>query len=44
MPYCAQAFGVNDKIEGSTVKLLTDYRGHPSLHTFVSDGDQVITF
>jgi hypothetical protein len=42
--YCAQAFGVKDKIEASGVKLLTDYRGHPSLHTFVSDGYQVITF
>lgn len=42
--YCAQAFGVKDKIEASSVKLLSDYRGHPSPHTFVSDGYQVITF
>ena len=42
--YCAQAFGVKDKIEASSVKLLTDYRGHPSLRSFVSDGYQVLTF
>ena len=40
----AQAFGVKDKIEASSVKLLTDYRGHPSLRSFVSDGYQVLTF
>jgi len=42
--YCAQAFGVKDKIAASSVTLLSDYRGHPSLHTFVTDGYQVITF
>jgi hypothetical protein len=42
--YCAQAFGVKDKIESSSVKLLSEYQGHPSLHTFVSDGYQVLTF
>ena len=42
--YCATAFGVKDKIEASQVMLLSDYRGHPSLHTFVADGYQVITF
>lgn len=42
--YCATAFGVKDKIESSPVKLLSDYQGHPSLHTFVSDGYQVLTF
>jgi hypothetical protein len=42
--YCAQAFGVKDKIESSAVKLLSDYRGHPSLHAFVSEGYQVLTF
>jgi hypothetical protein len=42
--YCAGAFGVKDQIESSAVKLLSDYQGHPSLHTFVSDGYQVLTF
>jgi hypothetical protein len=42
--YCAQVFGVKDKIENSAVKLLADYRGHPSLRTFVADGYQVLTF
>ena len=34
----------NALIESSAVKLLSEYRDHPSLHTFVSDGYQVITF
>jgi hypothetical protein len=42
--YCATAFGVKEQIEASPVKLLSDYRGHPSLHTFLADGYQVITF
>lgn len=42
--YCATAFGVKDEIERTQVKLLSDYRGHPSLHTFLADGYQVITF
>jgi hypothetical protein len=42
--YCAQAAGVKDQIDSSAVKLLSDYRGPPSLHTFVSEGYQVLTF
>ncbi len=36
--------GSREQIESSSVKLLSDYRGHPSLHSFVADGYQVITF
>ncbi|MDA8067614.1 MAG: hypothetical protein M0T77_03245 [Actinomycetota bacterium] len=42
--YCAAAFGVKDQIEASRVRLLTDYRGHPSLHKFAAAGYQIITF
>jgi hypothetical protein len=42
--YCAHAFGVKDQIERSRVSLLTGYRGHPSLHRFVVEGYQVMTF
>jgi hypothetical protein len=42
--YCAKAFGVKDEIEASSEELLSDYKGHPSLHTFASDGYQVLTF
>jgi hypothetical protein len=42
--YCAKAFGVKDKIESSTVKLLSEYRDHPSLHSYASNGYQVLTF
>lgn len=42
--FCATAFGVKDQIEASSVQLLSEYKGHPSLHTFASDGYQVLTF
>lgn len=42
--YCAKAFGVKDEIEASSVKLLSEFRDHPSLHTYAADGYQVITF
>jgi hypothetical protein len=42
--YCASAFGVKEQIESTSVRLLTDYRGHPSLHKYVTDGYQVVTF
>lgn len=42
--YCATAFGVKEQIESSSVELLSDYRGHPSMHGFVADDYQVITF
>lgn len=42
--YCAKAFGVRDEIESSSVQLLSEFRDHPSLHTYASDGYQVLTF
>ena len=42
--YCAKAFGVKDEIGSSPVRLLSEYRDHPSLHTYVAEGYQVLTF
>lgn len=42
--YCAKAFDVKDEIASSPVKLLSEYRDHPSLHTYVAEGYQVLTF
>ena len=42
--YCANAFGVKDKIESSPVKLLSDIQGQPSLHMLISHRYQVLTF
>ena len=42
--YCAKAFGVREQIEASRVRLLSDYRGHPSLHQYVAAGYQVLMF
>lgn len=42
--YCAAAFGVREQIQASRVRLLSEYRGHPSLRRFASDGYQIVTF
>jgi hypothetical protein len=42
--YCANAFGVRDQIEGTDVRLLDDFSGHPSLRSLMADGYQVVTF
>jgi hypothetical protein len=42
--YCAKAFGVKDEIASGPVTLLSEYRDHPSLHTHVAQGYQVLTF
>lgn len=42
--YCANAYGVKDQIQNSRVRLLSDFRDHPSLHQYAADGFQIITF
>jgi hypothetical protein len=42
--YCSNAYGVREEIESSGVELLGEYEHHPSLHSYASDGYQVITF
>ena len=42
--FCAEAFGVKEKMLEKDVKLLGEYEGHPSLRRFVADGCQIITF
>jgi len=42
--YCARAFGVKEQIEVSSVTLLSDYKGHPSLHTYASEGYLLLNF
>lgn len=42
--YCANAFGVKDRLEQLDIPLLEDYAKHPSLRSFIADGYQVITF
>ncbi len=42
--FCSKAFGVINKVRKTSVSLLDDYDGHPSLRTFIADGYQVVTF
>ena len=42
--YCANAYGVREEVESNGVALLDEYDQHPSLHSYVVEGYQVITF
>lgn len=42
--FCADAFGVRDKVEGTDVPLLDEHEGHPSIRSLVADGYEVLTF
>lgn len=42
--YCADAFNAKSGVEEAGVKLLDEYKRHPSLRTLLADGYQVITF
>lgn len=42
--YCANAFGVKDRVIAADVPLLDEYRDHPSLRTRIEQGFHVVTF
>lgn len=42
--FCADAFDARSGAEGAGVKLLDEYRQHPSVRTLLADGYQVLTF
>lgn len=42
--FCAGAFGVKEKIQELNFPLLNEYHKHPSLRSYVADGNSVITF
>ncbi len=42
--YCADAFEATQGVEEAGVKLLDEYKRHPSFRTLLHDGYQVITF
>lgn len=42
--YCAEAFEATQGVEEAGVKLLDEYKRHPSFHSLLYDGYQVITF
>lgn len=42
--YCSNAFGVRDEVVACGVKLLDEYKGHPSIKTLLDEGYEIITF
>ncbi len=42
--FCAQAFGIQDKVPLCGVPLLEEFDGHPSFRRLVAGGYQIITF
>jgi hypothetical protein len=42
--YCSRAFEVYDKAEKMGIPLLAEYDQHPSLHSRMANGYEVITF
>lgn len=42
--YCAEAFESTQQVEDVGVKLLDEYKRHPSFRSLREDGYQVITF
>ena len=42
--YCAQAFGVKERVVEEGIPLMDDFSGHPSLRKLVADGYAVLTF
>lgn len=41
---CARAFHVKAEIEKTSVKLLAEFDGHPSLRGHIASGAQIVTF
>ncbi len=42
--YCAGAFGVKDKIKELGIPLLDEYKKHPSIRSYIEEGNNVVTF
>lgn len=42
--FCASAFGVKDTVQGTGVKLRSDYEGHPSPAGYLEYGYEIVTF
>lgn len=42
--YCAEAFEVTQEVQEAGVKLLDEYKRHPSFRALMADGYQIVTF
>lgn len=42
--YCAQSYGVYDRLQAAGVPMLADDKGHASLRALLQEGRQIVTF
>lgn len=42
--YCADTYGVTDKIKAAGLPLVDEFKGHPSFHKLISAGVPVLVF
>ncbi len=42
--YCAGAFDVKDGVRAAGIDFLSEFEGHPSLRSRISEGFQIVTF
>jgi hypothetical protein len=42
--WTARAYGVKDQVEAAGVRLLYEYRGHPSVREPIVDGYEIVSF
>ncbi|MBW3662745.1 MAG: DsrE family protein [Actinobacteria bacterium] len=42
--YCAEAFDATEDVENAGIRLLDEYKRHPSFRTLLQDGYEVLTF
>lgn len=42
--FCSTAFGVKNQVEAAGIKLLSEYKNHPSLRNLFTEGYYVVTF
>lgn len=42
--YCAQVFGAKKQVEDAGLKLISEYKQHPSLRKLVHEGFEIVTF
>lgn len=42
--FCAEAYGVKSQVQKAEVKLLSDFKGHPSVRKLINDGFEIVTF
>lgn len=42
--YCAEAYGVTEKVEKAAIPLISEFKGHPSFRNLVNEGYNILIF